>query len=74
MPGYEEIDFRDVEAFSDREAVLLSAGSPLLIFHTMDGGQTWMAISNDSYHGARRAKCGTWVLLAGSDGRIASFN
>lgn len=47
VPGYEEVDFRDIEAFSDHEAVLLSAGSPLLILHTADGGQTWSLVHQD---------------------------
>src|SRR5690554_3311653 len=39
VPGFEEVDFRDVEAFSAEEAVLLSAGSPLLILRTGMGGR-----------------------------------
>src|SRR5690606_41382330 len=34
-------DFRDIEAFSADEAVLLCAGSPLVILHTQDGGDSW---------------------------------
>jgi photosystem II stability/assembly factor-like uncharacterized protein len=37
----DETDFRDIEAFSDQEAILLSAGSPLLILRTEDGGASW---------------------------------
>jgi photosystem II stability/assembly factor-like uncharacterized protein len=37
----EDADFRDIEAFSDQEAVILSAGSPLLILRTEDGGLSW---------------------------------
>jgi len=47
VPGFEEVDFRDVEAFSAEEAVLLSAGSPLLILRTRDGGQTWAVAHRD---------------------------
>lgn len=47
VSGYEEVDFRDIEAFSDQVAVLLSAGSPLLILHTTDGGQTWSLVHQD---------------------------
>lgn len=45
--GFEQIDFRDIEAFSDQEAVLLSAGSPLLILRTEDGGRTWAVAHRD---------------------------
>jgi photosystem II stability/assembly factor-like uncharacterized protein len=34
-------DFRDVEAFRDHEAVVISAGMPARIYRTIDGGQTW---------------------------------
>ncbi|MBD3748728.1 MAG: oxidoreductase [Sphingobacteriales bacterium] len=41
ISGYEKIDFRDIEAFSDQDAIILSAGSPAYIFKTMDGGKSW---------------------------------
>lgn len=39
--GYEATDFRDIEAFSGDEAIIISAGSPLAILCTEDGGRTW---------------------------------
>lgn len=39
--GYETTDFRDIEAFSGHAAVVISAGSPLVILRTEDGGRTW---------------------------------
>lgn len=47
VPGFETTDFRDIEAFSDREAVLLSAGSPLLILRTEDAGKNWTVVHRD---------------------------
>ena len=41
IKGYEKSDFRDVEAFSAKEAVIMSSGTPALILKTMDGGTTW---------------------------------
>lgn len=41
IKGYEKSDFRDIEAFNDKEAVIMSAGSPSFILKTTDGGQTW---------------------------------
>jgi len=35
------IDFRDIEAFSASEAVVLSAGFPGVVFKTTDGGKSW---------------------------------
>lgn len=43
MPGEEESDFRDVEAFDDRTAVVLAIGEGerSRILGTTDGGETW---------------------------------
>jgi photosystem II stability/assembly factor-like uncharacterized protein len=41
VKGYEKSDFRDVEAFSAKEAVIMSSGTPALILKTIDGGTTW---------------------------------
>ena len=34
IPGTDSVDFRDIEAFSDQLAYVLSAGSPAYIFKT----------------------------------------
>jgi photosystem II stability/assembly factor-like uncharacterized protein len=41
IKGFEMADFRDVEAFSSKEAVIMSSGTPALILKTTDGGTTW---------------------------------
>jgi photosystem II stability/assembly factor-like uncharacterized protein len=43
VPGAEKLDFRDVEAFGETTAYLLSAGpgEGSRIFKTTDGGKTW---------------------------------
>jgi len=41
VKGFEQSDFRDVEAFSDKEAIIMSSGTPALILKTMDGGLSW---------------------------------
>jgi photosystem II stability/assembly factor-like uncharacterized protein len=41
VKGYEQADFRDIEAFSDKEAIIMSSGTPALILKTTDGGITW---------------------------------
>jgi len=41
LKGYEKFDFRDVEAFSAKEAVIMSSGTPAVILKTTDGGATW---------------------------------
>ncbi|MFF5380720.1 WD40/YVTN/BNR-like repeat-containing protein [Pedobacter suwonensis] len=39
--GYEKIDFRDIEAFDDQQAVIVGIASPAYILKTVDGGETW---------------------------------
>jgi len=41
IPGNEELDFRDIKAFDEHTALVLSAGRPAKIFKTKDGGATW---------------------------------
>ncbi len=44
VKGFEQSDFRDVEAFSDKEAIIMSSGTPALILKTVDGGSTWKVV------------------------------
>ncbi|QHS56053.1 oxidoreductase [Mucilaginibacter sp. 14171R-50] len=41
VKGFEKCDFRDIEAFSDTEAIVISSGSPAYILKTTDGGTSW---------------------------------
>ncbi|WP_295792882.1 YCF48-related protein [Mucilaginibacter sp.] len=41
VKGFEKADFRDIEAFSDKTAVIMSSGTPALVLKTTDGGATW---------------------------------
>lgn len=45
--GYEKLDFRDIEAFDDKKAIIVNAGSPAYILKTNDGGETWTAHYNN---------------------------
>jgi photosystem II stability/assembly factor-like uncharacterized protein len=42
VKGFERSDFRSVEAFSDKEAIIMSSGTPALILKTIDGGANWL--------------------------------
>ncbi|WP_411275641.1 WD40/YVTN/BNR-like repeat-containing protein [Daejeonella sp.] len=44
IPGYEKFDFRDIEAFSSSDAIIVSAGSPAVILLTQNGGSTWKEV------------------------------
>lgn len=50
VKGFEKSDFRDIEAFSDKKAVIMSSGTPALILNTIDGGINWKVSyrNNDS--------------------------
>ena len=41
VAGAEELDFRDIHAFDDKSAVIMSAGTPARIYRTEDGGKNW---------------------------------
>ncbi|TDS13238.1 YCF48-related protein [Sphingobacterium paludis] len=45
--GYEELDFRDIEIFSTKEAVIMSAGAPAVVLRTTDGGKSWREVYRD---------------------------
>jgi hypothetical protein len=48
VPGYERSDFRDVEAFSDHEALIMGVTQPAVILRTADGGLHWSKVFEDS--------------------------
>jgi photosystem II stability/assembly factor-like uncharacterized protein len=50
VQGYEKMDFRTLQAFDKKKAMIATAGTPAAILTTHDGGKTWSErfISNDS--------------------------
>lgn len=49
VPGYEKRDFRDIEAFDERTAIIMAIAEPAEILKTNDGGKTWkLAYENDT--------------------------
>jgi hypothetical protein len=44
IKGYEKSDFRDIEAFDDKRAIIMSSGTPAYILKTNDGGKTWKEV------------------------------
>ncbi len=48
VAGYEHSDFRDIEAFSDQEAVILGITEPAILMRTIDGGKTWTTVLKDT--------------------------
>jgi photosystem II stability/assembly factor-like uncharacterized protein len=41
VAGFEKSDFRAIDAFSGKEAIIMSSGTPAVIMKTIDGGASW---------------------------------
>jgi hypothetical protein len=48
VPQFEKSDFRDIEAFSDREAIIMGITEPAVILSTADGGNSWKTVLKDT--------------------------
>lgn len=44
VAGYETTDFRDIEAFDAKTAIIMGVGAPAYILRTTDGGQNWQKV------------------------------
>jgi len=42
VKGHERSDFRGIQAFSAKEAIIMSSGTPALVLKTSEGGNTWI--------------------------------
>jgi photosystem II stability/assembly factor-like uncharacterized protein len=51
VPGYDSIDFRDIEAFSSTEAVIMGISEPAYILKTLDAGATWKLVYENKTKG-----------------------
>lgn len=49
--GYEKRDFRDIEAFDQKSAIIMGVDAPAIILKTKDGGKTWKKVLEDSTKG-----------------------
>ncbi|MBV9989124.1 MAG: oxidoreductase [Chitinophagaceae bacterium] len=52
VPGYEKMDFRDIEAFDSSTAIIMGITAPAVILKTTDGGQHWRKVFEDTTKGA----------------------
>src|SRR6266700_5220729 len=48
VPHYEKSDYRDIEAFNDREAIIMGITEPAVILSTADGGNSWTTEFEDT--------------------------
>lgn len=44
VPGFEKKDFRDIEAFDAKTAVIMAIDTPAYILKTFNGGETWKVV------------------------------
>ena len=51
VKGYEKADFRDIEAFDEKKAVILGIGEPAYILKTLDGGESWKVVMENKDKG-----------------------
>jgi hypothetical protein len=51
VKGYEKRDFRDIEAFDSKIALVMAVSEPAEILRTTDGGNTWNQAFSDSSQG-----------------------
>jgi photosystem II stability/assembly factor-like uncharacterized protein len=51
VPGYEKRDFRDVEGFDKKTAVIMAIDTPAHILKTTDGGTTWKLVYDNKTTG-----------------------
>lgn len=51
VKGFEKMDFRDIEAFSETTAVIMGIDAPAYILRTHDGGENWQVVFKDTTKG-----------------------
>jgi photosystem II stability/assembly factor-like uncharacterized protein len=51
VKGFEKTDFRDIEAFDEKTAVIMGISEPAHILKTFNGGESWKLVYSDSAKG-----------------------
>lgn len=51
VTGFEKADFRDIEAFDDKTAIIMGIADPAYILKTTDGGTNWNIVFKDTTKG-----------------------
>ena len=51
VAGYEERDFRDIEAIDSSTAIIMAVAEPAIILKTTDGGKSWKKVFEDNTKG-----------------------
>jgi hypothetical protein len=51
VKGYDQRDFRDIEAFDSNTAIIMAVAEPAVLLKTSDGGRTWREVFRDTTKG-----------------------
>jgi len=51
VKGFEKNDFRDIEAFDKKTAIIMAVAEPAYILRTEDGGETWKVVFENKTKG-----------------------
>jgi hypothetical protein len=65
VKGFEKTDFRDIEAFDGRTAVIMGVGEPAYILKTIDGGESWKVVYENKTKGMFLDAMEFWNVDAG---------
>lgn len=65
VPGYEKRDFRDIEAFDGKTAIIMAIAEPADILKTTDGGKTWKLVYENKTAGMFLDAMEFWNINSG---------
>ena len=65
VKGYEKTDFRDIEAFNDKTAIIMGIDEPAYILKTTDGGTTWNVVYENKTKGMFLDAMAFWNEMSG---------
>ncbi len=65
VKGFEKTDFRDIEAFDDKTAVIMGIAEPAYILKTTDGGENWKVVFQNNNKGMFLDAMEFWNEMSG---------
>ena len=65
VPEYEKRDFRDIEAFDEKTAIVMAIAEPAIILKTADGGKSWRLVYQNETRGMFLDAMEFWNVRSG---------
>lgn len=65
VKGYEKTDFRDIEAFDAKTAIIMGVDAPAYILKTTDGGESWNLVYENKTKGMFLDAMSFWNEMSG---------